>query len=173
MRQNYQFTDRLAGGRYVYFRGIKPADRDALRDDLFANMGSESLRNRFFVTKNYLSDEELRFLTEVDFSRHFALVAEIEIDGQRHLVGTGRFVRDASAPEQAELAFAVADAYQGQGIGNLLMRHLVDCARELGLTRLEGTMLAQNQPMARLIRKSGAVSASASSKGLTTLTLAL
>ena len=47
----------------------------------------------------------------------------------------------------------VIDEFQGLGIGKLLLGRLIDSARELGVTRLEGSMLAQNRRMAGLLQQ--------------------
>jgi GNAT superfamily N-acetyltransferase len=55
------------------------------------------------------------------------------------------------SPGQAEVAFAVVDKYQGQGLGKTLMRHLVSIARDAGLREL----LSDNKPMLRVFQKCG------------------
>jgi GNAT superfamily N-acetyltransferase len=58
-------------------------------------------------------------------------------------------------PGEAEVAFAVVDAYQGRGIGGALMRHLTAIARAGGLERLTAEGLVENLPMLRLFEKRG------------------
>ncbi len=52
------------------------------------------------------------------------------------IIGGGRYI--VEQPGKAEIAFAVVDEYQGQGIGAALMRHLSGIAREAGLERVNG-----------------------------------
>jgi acetyltransferase len=56
----------------------------------------------------------------------------------------------------AEFALAVADDWQGRGLGRRLMAHLVADARRQGLQRLFGDVLAENRRMLVLMRESGA-----------------
>ena len=58
-------------------------------------------------------------------------------------------------PGSAEVAFAVVDEYQGQGIGGALMRHLVAIARDAGLEELVAEVLPDNMPMRKVFEKSG------------------
>ena len=70
------------------------------------------------------------------------------------VVGGGRFV--VVRPGTAELAFAVIDVYQGQGIGAALMRHLTLLARAGGIKELIAEVLPENIPMLKVFHKSGA-----------------
>ena len=67
---------------------------------------------------------------KVDFSNHVALVATAQEDGQPIIIGGGRYI--VFEPGRAEMAFIVVDAWQGRGIGSILMRHLIDIARDSG-----------------------------------------
>ena len=58
-------------------------------------------------------------------------------------------------PGQAEIAFVVVDAYQGQGIGTILMRHLALLARDAGLKELVAEVLPENTAMLKLFKKFG------------------
>ena len=144
--------NRLSDGRMLYLRAIQPKDRHSLREELFLKLSPESLRNRFMALKQELSPVELKYFTDVDFLHHVALVAEIDCDSHRRLVGVGRFVRADRESNHAEIALTVIDAFQGKGIGGLLLQQLIGCARELGVKRLDGSMFAQNMRMANLLR---------------------
>ena len=61
-------------------------------------------------------------------------------------------------PGKAEVAFAVIDRYQGQGIGAALMRHLATIARHAGMTELIAEVLPENVPMLKVFEKSGYLS---------------
>ena len=65
-----------------------------------------------------------------------------------------RCVRAASG-EQGEFAIVVADAFQGRGLGTLLMQALMESARAAGLRRIEGLVLATNQRMLELMGSLG------------------
>lgn len=144
----------LPDGIAIGLRAIKPDDRVALREQLFLKLGKESLRNRFLCLKTDLTEAELTRYCAVDFDRHVAVVAETLSPGHPRLVGVARMVRETLDMAAAEIAITVLDDYQGRGIGGLLFRKLVDCARRLDIERLEATMFAHNKRMANLLRGS-------------------
>jgi GNAT superfamily N-acetyltransferase len=56
-------------------------------------------------------------------------------------------------PGRAEIAFALVDEYQGQGIGATLMRHLAALARDAGLRELIAEVLPETSQCRRFFRK--------------------
>jgi RimJ/RimL family protein N-acetyltransferase len=83
------------------------------------------------------------------------LVAVANDTGQSTIVGGGRYV--VIQPGQAEVAFAIIDAYQGLGIGSALMRHLATLGREAGLREFTAEVLTENAPMLNVFERSGLV----------------
>jgi L-amino acid N-acyltransferase YncA len=69
------------------------------------------------------------------------------------IAGGGRYV--VTKPGQAEVAFAVVDHYQGQGIGMTLVRHLGMIARNAGIRELIAEVLPHNAAMLKAFEKSG------------------
>jgi GNAT superfamily N-acetyltransferase len=127
---DYRVIEHLRDGREVEIRALRPDDKD----DMLAAVGRtgmQSLQRRFFAVKRGFSEKEITFFMNIDFSNHVALVALADEDGRRVIIGGGRYI--VVEPGRAEIAFVVIDAYQGQGIGTLLMRHLAAIARSAGL----------------------------------------
>jgi len=148
----YSAIESLRNGSRVEIRALRPQDRD----DMLAAVGRTSARSlyrRFFGVRRHFTEAETAFFLNVDFVNHVALVAVVEEGGRSVIAGGGRFV--VSQPEQAELAFAIVDEYQGQGIGTLLMRHLTAIAREAGLQELVADVLPENAAMLKVFEKSG------------------
>lgn len=170
---SFSIQDLLPDGRTVYLRAIHPSDRKSLREELFLKLSIESLRNRFFGLKLDLTPTELSYFTNVDFSHHVALVAEVDCDSHRRLVGVGRFVRGNRNSDHAEIAITVIDEFQGMGIGSLLLQQLIDCARRLGVVQLEGSMFAQNTRMAKLLRKTRLPCRASHESGMVSMSLDL
>jgi ribosomal protein S18 acetylase RimI-like enzyme len=134
-------------------RPIAPGDKDALLD-LFESLSPDSRMRRFLVPKPQLSGRELAYFTEVDHRRHEALVVEGP-DGA--LVAVARYACGFTDDEAniAEVAFAVADEWQGRGIGRTLAALLVDEARRNGIAALRATTLHHNRPARRLLIRAG------------------
>ncbi|UPT85540.1 GNAT family N-acetyltransferase [Bradyrhizobium barranii subsp. apii] len=125
--------EHLRDGSPVEVRALRPEDEA----DMLAALDQaspQSLQRRFFAMKRHFSDKERAFFMDVDFKNQIALVARAEEAGRKAVVGGRRYI--VSEPGQAERAFMVVDAWQGRGVGSMLMRHLVDIARETGLKEL-------------------------------------
>ena len=105
---------------------------------------------RFFFVHPRLSAKEVERFTHVDYVDRLALV--VELDGR--LLAVGRYERLADSKE-AEVAFVVADEFQHQGIGTLLLEHLADAALDHGITTFSAQTLADNQAMLDVFMKSG------------------
>jgi RimJ/RimL family protein N-acetyltransferase len=148
----YSAVETLRDGRRVEIRALRSDDRDGL----FAALGrasAQSLYRRFFAVKRHFTEKETSFFLNVDFTSHVALVAVIDEDGRSVIVGGGRYVVVGAG--RAEVAFAVVDQYQGQGIGTALLRHLIAIARAAGLQELIAEVLPENIAMLRVFGKSG------------------
>src|SRR5262249_5262440 len=148
----YSAVEALRDGRRVEIRALVPEDQAGLTAAV-ARVSTQSLYRRFFAVRRSFTEQEIEFFTHVDFVNHVALVAEAEEDGKTVIVGGGRYVM--VQPGQAEVAFAVIDAYQGHGIGAALMRHLVAIARDAGLKELVAEVLPDNRPMLKVFEKCG------------------
>jgi RimJ/RimL family protein N-acetyltransferase len=148
----YSAVELLRNGRRVEIRALKPNDRTELVAAV-ESVSPQSLYRRFLTVKRGLTEQEIDFFLNIDFVTHVALVAVMEEGGKQRIVGGGRYV--VLRPDTAELAFAVVDEYQGQGICAALMRHLSAIAREAGLRELVAEVLPDNFPMLRVLDTSG------------------
>ncbi len=146
----YELDVVLKDGAGARIRPIKPDDGDLLRS-FFERLGPESRYFRFFKIKRTLSDDEVEFFTSVDYDDRMALVAVL--DGE--FIGVGRYDREGEDSTTAEVAFAVADAHQGRGIGTELLELLTAYARDHGIERFNAYVLAENRQMMRVFRNSG------------------
>jgi GNAT superfamily N-acetyltransferase len=103
--------------------------------------------------KRFFTEKEIAFFLNVDFVDHVALVAVLTDAGRTTIVGGGRYV--LVRPGAAEVAFAVVDEFQGQGVGAALMRHITAIARDAGLEELIAEVLPENSAMLKVFEKSG------------------
>jgi GNAT superfamily N-acetyltransferase len=148
----YSAVEPLRDGREIEIRALQPADQD----DMLAAVdrtSAQSLYRRFFGAKRHFSESEKAFFLNVDFVTHVALVAVAKEGSGSVIIGGGRYI--VVRPGAAELAFAVVDEYQGQGIGAALMRHLTLLARDAGIKELIAEVLPENLPMLKVFQNSG------------------
>lgn len=148
----YSAFEPLRDGRRVEIRALRQSDRDELLAAV-ARTNAESLYRRFFGVKREFTEKEIAFFVNVDFDKHVALVAVFDQGGRQTIVGGGRYI--VVRPGIAEVAFAVVDEFQGQGIGAALMRHLITIARDAGLKEFIAEVLPDNAAMLKVFEKSG------------------
>ena len=139
--KHLESADRLRDGTVVPIRPVRPEDEPLLQD-LAANMSSEDLRLRFFTPVRGLTHTLAARLTQIDYDREMALLA------QHHdvVLGIAHFFADPDR-QRAEYAIAVRSDWKGRGVGYLLMSRLIDIARECGIGELVGEVLRENGPM--------------------------
>jgi len=149
---SYSAVETLRDGRRVDIRALRQDDRD----ELLAAVGRtspESLYRRFFTVKRGFTEQEIAFFLNIDFVDHVALVTVVDEASRPVIVGGARYI--LLRPGKAEVAFAVIDQYQGQGIGTALMRHLAGIARGVGIRELTADVLPENNAMLRVCATSG------------------
>jgi RimJ/RimL family protein N-acetyltransferase len=148
----YSAVETLRNGRQVTIRALREEDRD----DFVAaasRISARSLHRRFFAVRRKFSESEISFFVNVDFVNHVALVAVLSEEGRPTIVGGARYV--VVSPGNAEVAFAIVDQYQGQGIGTALMHHLGVIAHQEGLRELTAEVLPENAAMFKVLGSSG------------------
>jgi ribosomal protein S18 acetylase RimI-like enzyme len=161
MRERWPAAGKRSGHADVQAEGMQTRHVDGLTirilrngdtatvASLFERLGSRSRERRFCGAKPRLSDPELVLLARVDETHH-VLVGYV--DGDPEPVGIARLVRDGRS---AEVAFEVADAYQGRGIGTILTRELAADARAAGITELQATVCGDNERAVSLLARVG------------------
>ena len=143
----------LADGTPLTIRPIRP--EDAASEASFVSGLSESGRRlRFMGSLKALTPDMLARFTQVDFRREMALVAILERGGHGEQHGVARYVINPDETS-CEFAVVVSDGLQHHGIGTHLMKALIEAARDRGLARIEGTVLAGNASMLRLMDELG------------------
>jgi len=143
----------LRDGGTAHVRPITPEDAEALQRFHVAQ-SAESVYLRFFSAMPRLSDRDLRRFTRVDHVDRVALVTTIGDD----IVGIGRYDRldeRSGGASTAEVAFNIADAHQGRGLGSVLLEHLAAAARERGIHRFVAEVLPQNRKMTGVFQDAG------------------
>jgi len=146
-------TRTLFDGRRVHVRPIRARDA-AMTQDFVRHLSPDSRYARFMVTLRELPPGKLRYLTDVDYEHHLALVATVDQDGRELEVGAARYVVDPDG-KTCEFAITVDDAWQGSGVAGVLMFALMDAARARGLQVMEGLVLSTNHKMLKFAHQLG------------------
>ncbi|HYU84459.1 MAG TPA: GNAT family N-acetyltransferase, partial [Kribbellaceae bacterium] len=146
--REYEADVVLRDGSTAHIRPIVPGDADLLVA-FYDRVSDESKYFRFFAPYPTLSNRDVARFTQVDYIDRLALI--VVVAGE--MIGVGRYERTSG--EQAEVAFLIQDAHQGRGLGQLLLEHLAQGAREHGITRFVAEVLPENRKMITVFTEAG------------------
>jgi len=149
--QHLETVERLRDGTALCVRPLRPEDEPLLHD-LAAHMRPEDLRLRFFTPVRGLTHAVAARLSQLDYDREMALIAEHD----RTALGVAHFFADPDRL-RAEYAIAVRSDWKGRGVGFLLMTRLIDIARQWRIAELVGEVMRENKPMLQMCREFGFV----------------
>ena len=143
----------LADGTLLTIRPIRPEDAEA-EQTFVRELSDEARQFRFMHALKELTPVMLVQFTQIDYSREMALVAVTQEGGGPVQQGVARYVINPDATS-CEFAIVVSDKRQHQGIGTSLLQALMDAARDHDMKTMEGTVLADNTAMLRLMTDLG------------------
>jgi GNAT superfamily N-acetyltransferase len=146
----------LAGLPSVRIRPIEPGDRDALMR-FYAALSGDSLSLRFLGASNGIADRAATFFCGPDHEHREGLVAILEEADPAKPMIVGHLCLEPSGAHEAEMAVAVADAWQRHGIGRRLLEAAMAWAALHGVDRLRASMLSTNVAVLGLVRSMGRV----------------
>ncbi len=141
-------------GTPVRVRPIIPADRPRIARGT-GPLSAESRYLRFLRPVDHLSNEELTYLTEIDYRTHFAWGAELASGSGTARDRTGPLRVPSDDPTIAEAAVAVLDEYQGRGLGGILLALLAESALENGVSGSARTCLSDNRKVLAALAEPG------------------
>jgi GNAT superfamily N-acetyltransferase len=144
--------DKLRDGTRVLIRPIGKDD-GALERAFIERLSPESREYRF-LGQVTASDDLVRELTNLNYQRDMAFIALRHDAGEKREIGVSRFCVSRDG-ESCECAVAVSDEWQDKGLGTLLMRHLIEVARQRGIKRMISIDMAENVGMRNLAKSLG------------------
>lgn len=152
---------------------LLPTDGQALRE-MFRRLSPESRQRRFLSSLSDLDDAMIqRLVGKVDGVHHIALVLVVlPPDGEEWPVGVARLVQDPADPASAEVAFTVADEWQGRGVGTALAKALIQ-RRPAAVRRLRADVEAENLASLALLTRAGHMSSGVPRRGIVDVTVDL
>ena len=142
---HWQTTD----GQNVTIRPIRPEDAEA-EQTFVRNLSAKSKYFRFMQSLRELTPEMLVYFTQLDYDRELALVAVVGEGEVKREIAVARYAMNPDG-ESCEFAVVVSDEWQGRGVGSEIMRQLMNAARDKGIKRIEGQVLADNRDMRGLM----------------------
>ena len=144
----------LKNGWDVEVRPIRAEDAPLITG-FHRQLSEESIRFRYFHNKSDLSQRDLSMLSQINYDRQMAFIAEhLRDDGTKEMLGVARVWND---PDNIRTEFSVIirDDLTGLGLGSLLMRKLIDYCRSVGTLEMIGKIMVDNHPMRALMKHLG------------------
>ena len=148
---HYLANETLPNGLRLLVRAPEP--NDDLAGAVQSQTSPQSFFYRFLRPKHYLTDIEVASFVDCDFVSQVGLVGLVRNNLRMAIVAGARYW--ITRPDEAEIAFIVADAYQKQGIGTAMLKHLCSIARQAGLKHLYALVIPDNEGAPRLLSKLG------------------
>lgn len=145
---------RLANGREILIRPIRPEDAGPLRAG-FDLLQPDEVRQRFMHSMQHLTAEMAEQLTRPNPKTEFALVAAEPLPPGEALVGAVARIAIDSSGRNAEFAILVSHFVAEMGLGRHLMTRLVKWARGKNVERIHGDVFADNHAMLALSQSLG------------------
>jgi len=144
---------KMKDGTPVILRPIKPED-EPMWHELLASCSTQSIWFRFSYLFKQTTHEMATRYCFIDYDREIGIVAEVEENGQRKLIGVGRLVADVNH-EVAEYALIVVDRWHGHGLGGLLTDYCVEVAKRWGVKKVVAETSKDNARMLATFRNRG------------------
>jgi acetyltransferase len=120
--------------------------------ELLASCSKESIYHRFRYDFYFDSHEIASKYCFIDYDREIGIVAELEENGNKKLIGVGRLIADPDV-ELMEYAVLITDAWQKKELGFILTNYCVEIAKARGVKRLVAETTRDNKPMISVFRK--------------------
>lgn len=141
----------LKDGTEITLRPIKPED-EPLWLELLASCSKESIYHRFRYDFYFDSHDVASQFCFIDYDREIAIVAEVEEEGHKKIIGVGRLIADPDV-EVMEYAILITDAWQKKELGFTLTNYCMEIAKMRGVKILAAETTKDNKPMISVFRK--------------------
>ncbi len=143
----------LRNGQSLRVRPIRPEDKKKL-EGFFYRLSPRTRYLRFQYAKEFITEDELKYFTEVTPPKRYAYVATVgEADTER-ILAVGRWDM-LPVGNVAEVAFTVEDNIQLRGLGTILLEELARAAAKYNIAAFDAQVLQENTRMLEVFEESG------------------
>jgi acetyltransferase len=151
--KKYETSWKLRDGRTITLRPIKPEDAP-LWVEMFQKFSEESKRYRFFQNIKDTPPEVIARYCNINYDKEMAIVAELTEENQRRILGVVRLVVEPDA-KTGEIAFIVADPWQGLGLGWKMVEYMIEICKDKELEAIYALILRHNDRSIKLVKEMG------------------
>ncbi len=137
----------------ILLRPIKPTDEESMQE-LFYSLSDQTIYLRFFSSMGAMPHERVQYYTTIDYDTQMAIVAVVESNSDRKIIGVGRYIREKDS-DLAELALLVHDDWQGKSLGTILHTYLAQIAQSRNVGGFKAEILQHNKRALRVFTKIG------------------
>jgi RimJ/RimL family protein N-acetyltransferase len=134
----------------VTVRPARPTDARRIQEHFYA-LDKEDVVSRFFHEKERFEHNEMEELSQIDYIKNFTMIAVVGEPGFEKVVAVGEYLLDSST-NVAEVAFSVSRQYQKMGLGTILIKKIVEAARENGIAGIMAFTDSENKAMIKLFK---------------------
>jgi acetyltransferase len=149
----YEDFCKLQDGRMVLLRPIKPED-ESLWLEMFQNLSEETIRHGFPQNIEEMQHEARVRYCNIDYEREISIVAELVEEERRRIIGVARLTTEMNG-KAGEVTTIVADPWQGLGLGNKLLDHIIEICRDRQLETIQARTHSDNQRVIKMMKKRG------------------
>lgn len=134
----------------VQLRPIHPSDGDSAAD-FKKRLSKKSIYDRFLGYNPAISSKLIKRLTEIDYEKEMAIVAEVSTEKGKEIIAVARIAPENA--ENVEFAIIIADEWQGRGLGSILTDEMIEVAKDLGFEKIYALVFTKNKGMLNLLKK--------------------
>ncbi len=138
----------LKNNQKILIRPAKASDVKGLQE-IFYDLTSKDIYTRFFSHLRSLSVSTAENLCNVDYENEMAFVA---VSGEREkdfIVGSSCYYVDLST-NLVEVAYMILPEFQSIGLGTVLQKRMIECAKSKGFRGFTANILSENKRMLKL-----------------------
>jgi acyl-CoA hydrolase/GNAT superfamily N-acetyltransferase len=140
-------------GLKILLRPVKISDEPLLKN-FFYSLSDESMYQRFISVRKDIPHEILQDFVVIDYTKRQVILAIIGDSTKETIIGIGQYNLNRDM-HTADIALAVRDNYQNQGLGIELISYLTYLAKRKGLLGFTAEVLLGNEPVFRLFDRMG------------------
>jgi RimJ/RimL family protein N-acetyltransferase len=127
-------TVSLKNGVAVFLRPELSGDTEMLWE-MFSTLSKESLENLVYP---FTRERIEGWTSSIDYGKHLPILAFVQEAGRKRIIGSASlsFHSQEAVKHKAELGITIHDSFQNQGLGVLMIKHLLKIAQTKGLKKI-------------------------------------